>query len=87
MGALEILIVLGVLTCAGACVGLGRQRLTRSRSEKSSIGAGEGPADPTVERLEVGMEFIERRLQTLEERADFSEQLLQDRSEKEKQPE
>jgi hypothetical protein len=85
MGALEILIAFGLLICVGACVGPGRKWLESLTSERRPISAGEELHEPTVERIEEGIDVIERRLQTLEDRADFTEALLVDHSEEEKE--
>ncbi len=43
--------------------------------------------DPGLERVEEGVDSLDRRLEDLEERVDFSEQILMDRSEKDRSKE
>ena len=80
---MEVLIWIGV--CAVGCAVVGRfcfRGLPRNREGPNSRRI-EG--DSGLERVEEGVDSLDRRLEALEERVDFSEQILMDRPKKDPQ--
>ncbi len=77
---MEVLIIAG-LVCAVGCAVVGRLLWPR-RPEGLDSRRIEG--DSGLERVEDGVELLDRRLEELEERVDFSEQILMERPKKDR---
>ena len=81
-------VLIGVLVvCAVGCAVAGRSYWSGRPRSSEGFESQRVERDPGLERVEEGVDSLDRRLEDLEERVDFSEQILMDRLEKDRSKE